>query len=159
MDAYRLDRSPVYLLHRAQQCAEEVFRQSTTSGLTPRQLAVLMTVAECEGTNQIEVSALTGIDRTTAAEVVRRLARRGLLQRRRSRSDTRAYVLKVNDDGREAMRTAEQVVPLVDARVLDALPRAGREAFVMTLQAIVARLMPGVQARRRPPSRRPRRRP
>ena len=159
MDTYRLARSPVYLLHRAQQCAEEVFRQSTTTGLTPRQLAVLMTVAEHEGMNQIEISALTGIDRTTAAEVVGRLARRGLLQRRRSRSDTRAYVLKVTDDGREAMRTAAPVVPLVDARVLDALPKAGREAFVTTLQAIVARLLPGVQARRRPPSRRPRRRP
>jgi hypothetical protein len=67
MDTYRLNRSPVYLLHRVQQCAEEVFRQSTTSGLTPRQLAVLMTVAENEGVNQLEISALTGIDRTTAA--------------------------------------------------------------------------------------------
>jgi MarR family protein len=79
--AYRLDRSPVYLLYRALQSAEEVFRQSTASGLTPRQLAVLMTVAEHEGTNQIELSALTGIDRTTAAEVVRRLARKRFLQR------------------------------------------------------------------------------
>ena len=159
MDTYRLDRSPVYLLHRVQQCAEEVFRQSTTSGLTPRQLAALMTVAENEGMNQLEVSVLTGIDRTTAAEVVRRLARRGLLQRRRSRSDTRAYVLKMTDDGREAMRAAEPAALLVDARALDALPKAERAAFVAALQAIIAKLTPGLEARCRPPSRRPRRRP
>jgi DNA-binding MarR family transcriptional regulator len=158
MHTYRLDRSPVYLLHRVQQCAEEVFRQSTTSGLTPRQLAVLMTVAENEGTNQFEISVLTGIDRITAAEVVRRLARRGLLQRRRSRSDARAYVLKVTDDGREAMRAAGPAALLVDARALDALPKAQRAAFIAALQAVVVNLTPGLEARRRPPSRRPRRR-
>jgi DNA-binding MarR family transcriptional regulator len=158
MDTYRLARSPVYLLHRAQQCAEEVFRQ-TRQAAHPRQLDVLMTVAEHEGMNQLEISALTGIDRATAAEVARRLARRGLLQRRRSRSDARAYVLKVSDDGREAMRAAEPAALLVDARALDALPKAGRAAFVAALQAIVARLLPGLEARRRPPSRRPRARP
>jgi DNA-binding MarR family transcriptional regulator len=157
-NAYRLDRSPVHLLHRALQAAEEFFRQGTTSGLTPRQLAVLVTVAEHEGTNQIDLSELTGTDRTTAAEVVRRLARKGFLQRRRSRSDVRAYVLKVTEDGLEAMRAGEPVELFVDARVLAVLPEARREAFMAALQAICARYIPGVQARRRPPSRRPRRR-
>jgi DNA-binding MarR family transcriptional regulator len=159
MDTYRLNRSPVYLLHRVHQCAEDVFRQSTASGLTPRQLAVLLTVAENEGMNQLEISVLTGIDRTTVAEVVRRLARRGLLQRRRSRSDRRAYVLKVTGDGQEAMRAAEPAALLVDARALDALPKAKRATFVAALQAIVAELTPSLEARRHPPSRRPRRRP
>jgi hypothetical protein len=67
--------------------------------------------------------------------------------------------LKVTDDGREAMRAAEPAALLVDARALDALPKAERAVFVPALRAIVAKLTPGLEVRRRPPSRRPRRRP
>jgi MarR family transcriptional regulator, temperature-dependent positive regulator of motility len=159
VNTYCLDRSPSYLLYRASQCAEEVFRQSTTTGLTPRQLVILMVVAEFEGVHQAAISRLTGIDRTTMHQVVQRLARRKLLQRRRSQSDKRAWVLNVTTDGREEISLAEPVALLADARVLDALPRPRREAFVAALQAIVATSTRGVQARRRPPTRRPRRRP
>jgi hypothetical protein len=84
--------------------------------------------------------------------------RKKLVQRRRSRSDARAWVLKLTPEGLEAMRAAEPVERFVDARVLVALPKGRSEAFVACLHAIVAKTMPRVQARWRPPTRRPRRR-
>jgi hypothetical protein len=37
-----VSRSPIHLLHRASQCAEEIFHAAITDGLTPRQFAVLI---------------------------------------------------------------------------------------------------------------------
>ena len=44
-----------------------------TSGLTPRQFAVLMTIAEEEGLTQTDLVDRTGIDRSTLADIVARL--------------------------------------------------------------------------------------
>ena len=65
MPSHRLERSPAHLLYRAAQCAELHFAIWTTHDLTPRQLAVLETVAEKQGDNQIALTARTGIDRLT----------------------------------------------------------------------------------------------
>jgi DNA-binding MarR family transcriptional regulator len=140
MARHDINRSPIHLLHRAAQCAGEIFGAETLPGLTPRQLAVLMTVAEHEGLNQMEVAERTGIDRSTTADVVRRLVRKGLLQRRRSRSDARAYVLKLTDDGRADLTEATPLANQVDAHVLDALPRSRGEEFLRALLRVVVTL-------------------
>ena len=79
----RLARSPIHLLHRAGQCAEDLFHAEIKDRcLTPRLLAVLVTVARTEGLSQTGLVARTGIDRSTLADIVRRMQRKGLLQRR-----------------------------------------------------------------------------
>jgi DNA-binding MarR family transcriptional regulator len=71
-----LDRSPVHLLHRASQAVEEIFQAAGgDSDLTPRQLAVLATVAGNEGLSQTDIVNLTGIDRSTLADIVKRLSK------------------------------------------------------------------------------------
>ena len=54
-------------------------------GLTPRQLAVLITVSQTEGQSQTGLVERTGIDRSTMADIVRRMQRKGLLKRRRTK--------------------------------------------------------------------------
>ena len=45
MAVVRLERSPIHLLHRAGQCAGDIFHGEMSDGdLTPRQLAVLVAV-------------------------------------------------------------------------------------------------------------------
>ena len=136
--ADRLNRSPIHLLHRAGQCAGDVFQaEMKIEGLTPRQLAVLMTVAQNEGLSQTGLVERTGIDRSTLADIVRRMQRKGLLQRRRTREDARAYAVKLTDEGRRVLRTAEPLAKKVDERILDALPGKQREQFIDDLLAIV----------------------
>ncbi len=106
-------------------------------GLTPRQLAVLMTVAQNEGLSQTGLVDRTGIDRSTLADIVRRMQRKGLLQRRRTREDARAYAVKLTDEGRRVLRTAEPLAKKVDERILDALSGKQREQFIDDLLAIV----------------------
>lgn len=133
-----LDRSPLHLLHRAYQSAGDVFlAEMTVDGLTPRQLAVLVAVAEIEGLSQTGVVDRTGIDRSTVGELVRRMQHKGLIQRRRTRKDARAYAIKLTDEGRRVLRTAEPLAKRIDERVLDALPSKQREQFIAGLQTIV----------------------
>jgi DNA-binding MarR family transcriptional regulator len=106
-------------------------------GLTPRQLAVLITVSQNEGLSQTGLVERTGIDRSTLADIVRRMQRKGLLQRRRTKEDARAYAVKITDEGRRVLRTAEPLAKRVDDKVLDALPGKQREQFIDDLQAIV----------------------
>jgi DNA-binding MarR family transcriptional regulator len=135
----RLDRSPVHLLHRAGQCATDIF-QAEISDLTPRQLAVLMTVAGDEGASQSKLVDATGVDRSTLADIVRRLVRKGLLQRRRSREDARAYAVKLTDQGRRVLSIAVPAARRVDERVLGAVADKQREAFLTALSSIVETL-------------------
>ena len=76
--------SALHLLHRAGQCADELFATNVgTSDLTPRQFAVIKAVEASEEPSQTMLVEKTGIDRSTLADIVRRLVAKGLLQRKR----------------------------------------------------------------------------
>ena len=134
-------RSPIHLLHRASQAVEDVFTtEIEIEQLTPRQLAVLTTVAQNEGLSQTGIVDRTGIDRSTLADIVRRLHRKGLLKRRRTKEDARAYAVKLTEEGRRMLRMAEPLAKRVDRRVLDALPANRREEFITALASIIGKL-------------------
>jgi len=135
----QLDRSAMHLLHRAGQCAADIFAsEARASGLTPRQYAVLMVVADEEGLTQTDLVQRTGIDRSTLADIVARLLSRGLIQRRRSKEDARAYAIKLSPQGARALREAQPGATATDQRLLASLPPAKRQEFLDTLNQIVA---------------------
>lgn len=142
----RLQRSPLHLLHRAGQCAGDVFNAEMQLGdLTPRQYAVLVSVAANEGLSQTDLVASTGIDRSTLADIVRRMLKKGLLQRRRTREDARAYAVRLTEEGRKVLKSVEPLSRRVDERILEGLPAKQREQFLNDLTLIVetiTRMMP-----------------
>lgn len=136
-----LDRSPIHLLHRAGQCAGDIFQAELADGdLTPRQFAVLVTVSQNEGLSQTRLVEQTGIDRSTLADIVRRMLKKGLLQRRRTREDARAYAVKLTEAGWATLRKATPLTNRVDETVLSALPAQNRDRFMKDLQRIVEAL-------------------
>ena len=106
---------------------------ATVSAASP---AVLVTVANNEGLSQTGLVDRTGIDRSTLADIVRRMQKKGLLQRRRTKEDARAYAVKLTDEGRRVLRTAEPLAKRVDERILEALPAKQRDQFIEDLLAI-----------------------
>src|SRR5262245_3959567 len=132
--------SPLHLLHRAEQAADRVFNDGALAFTTPRQLEVLIAVATHDGCNLTVVIEHTGIDRSTTTELVRRLVSKGLLQKRRSRQDARAFVLNLTNSGRLLLAAADPVARNLDAVLLQALPRAQREPFMKALRAVVRAL-------------------
>jgi MarR family transcriptional regulator, temperature-dependent positive regulator of motility len=139
--ANRLERSPLHLLHRAGQCAADVFQTELGSGdVTPRQFAVLVTVSQNEGLSQTHLVERTGIDRSTLADIVRRMLKKGLLQRRRTREDARAYAVKLTEEGWRVLKSVDPLARKVDDRILASLPSAQRDRLLQDLNAIVAAL-------------------
>ncbi len=137
----RLERSPLHLLHRAGQCAAEVFQTELGSGdVTPRQYAVLVTVSQNEGLSQTHLVERTGIDRSTLADIVRRMLKKGLLQRRRTREDARAYAVKLTEEGWRVLKSVDPLARKVDDRILASLPAGQRERLLQDLNAIVQAL-------------------
>ncbi len=134
---FDLNGCVLHLLHRAQQAADEAFAAAfADTGLTPRQLAVLVIVGEREGTNQVGLVDATGIDRSTTADLVRRLMRKGLLARRRARHDARSNVLRLTDEGRTLLESFRTRAAEVDQMLLGVLPEGGRAGFVEALGRI-----------------------
>ena len=134
----RLERSPIHLLHRAGQCAGDVFQmEMADGGLTPRQFAILYTVAQNEGLSQTNLVEKTGIDRSTLADIIRRMLKKGLLARRRTKEDARAYAVKLTDEGWRVLKSSEPLAKKVDDRILSVLTAQERERFVSDLDKIV----------------------
>lgn len=141
LEATALEHSPIHLLHRAGQCAGDVFQAEMSIGdLTPRQYAVLVSISKNEGLSQTNLVDMTGIDRSTLADIVRRMLKKGLVQRRRTKEDARAYSVRLTEDGRNVLRSAEPMAKRVDERILEALPDDQRKRFLADLKMIVEAL-------------------
>jgi DNA-binding MarR family transcriptional regulator len=141
MAVVRLERSPIHLLHRASQCASDAFQVEVGEGdLTPRQYAVLVAVSQNEGLSQTQLVEKTGVDRSTLADIVRRILKKGLLQRRRTKDDARAYAVKLTEEGWRILKAADPLAKRVDDKILAALPGQQRERFLQDLALIVEAL-------------------
>ncbi len=108
--------------------------------MTPRQYAVLATVAQQEGLSQTQLVDKTGIDRSTLADIVRRMLKKGILSRRRTKEDARAYAVKLTEEGWRTLKSADPVAKRVDERILSALPASQRDRFMQDLGTIVQAL-------------------
>jgi DNA-binding MarR family transcriptional regulator len=124
------------LLHRAQQLSAILFEAEVGADLTPRQFAVLTAVAENEGMSQTGIVQRTGIGRSTLTDLVRRLVKKGLLQRRRNKKDARAFVLKLTGDGQKVLGRMTPRALNVDRRFMEATAWLGRCWRSATCQAL-----------------------
>jgi DNA-binding MarR family transcriptional regulator len=65
------------------------------------------------------------------------MLKKGLLQRRRTKEDARAYAVKLTDEGWRVLKSAEPLARKVDDRILSALTPNQRERLLLDLNAIV----------------------
>jgi DNA-binding MarR family transcriptional regulator len=137
----RLAVSALHLLHRAGQQAEDLFmRESNNALITPRQYAVLLAVSKNEDISQTGLVAATGIDRSTLADVARRLVEKGYLQRKRTRTDARMYAVRLSAKGRDALARTEPSALRADNKILATLTAKQRTEFFSILGTIVSGL-------------------
>jgi DNA-binding MarR family transcriptional regulator len=135
----KLEGSATHLLHRATQCATELFAaEAGKDGLTARQFAILATIAENEGVSQTGLVQRTGIDRSTLADVIRRMISKGLILRKRTKDDARAYAVRLSEKGWRVLETAEPGATKADQRLLAGLSSAERKQFVDNLEKLIS---------------------
>jgi DNA-binding MarR family transcriptional regulator len=132
-----IDRSIIHLLHRASQRATELFALETRDfDITARQYAVLTTVAQHEGLSQTDLVRLTGIDRSTLADVVQRLLRRGVIAREKTSEDGRTYAVRLSSKGHELLETIKPFARRADRAVISSLGEDGGRLAVQILSRL-----------------------
>ena len=135
--AFDLDTSPGHLLRRAQQYSNDLYTaEKDDIKLTQRQFAVLFAVDQRDGVSQTDLVAMTGIDRSTLADMIVRMQSKDLLARKRTEEDQRANSVRITSAGRKALKSAMAPVLRADAKILDALPARMRPEFLKGLVLI-----------------------
>lgn len=152
--SHLLDRSPLHLLHRAVQVTDALLqRQIEATGLTPRQFLLLTAVANSQGSSQTDLVEATGMDRSTLADVIRRLETKRLVMRERRKTDARAYEVSLTVAGRKALSMAQPQVGKVENDVLALLPANRTQLFCDDLRRIVDQLTAEMAAGQGPSNR------
>ena len=137
IDGIALHETPGHLLRRAQQRAVDLFVQAVGErGLRPPQFALLLAAYRNPDANQSELVRLTGIDRSTAADMITRLAGRGLIRRIRTEADGRANRLSVTAAGVAALEAAADRVSRAQDRIVAPIPAEQRAQFLRNLARI-----------------------
>src|SRR3954463_11749621 len=118
-NGFDLAQAPSHLLRRCVQYANDLFSQEpAASDLTKQQFTVLAAVEQNEGMSQTDLVAITGIDRSTLAEMIRRMIEKGLLDRERTEADQRANAVRIAMSGRKALRGARTASDRVERMLL-----------------------------------------
>jgi MarR family transcriptional regulator, temperature-dependent positive regulator of motility len=80
--------------------------------------------------------AATGIDRSSIADLAKRLVAHGWLRRRRTKRDARAYSVRLTPEGRRMLAVGIPAARVVEEMFLVSLPKAQRQVFVNALRAL-----------------------
>jgi DNA-binding MarR family transcriptional regulator len=143
---FDLSQSPSHLLRRCVQYANDLFsRESSATDLTKQQFTVLAAVEQNEGISQTDLVALTGIDRSTLAEMIRRMIDKGLLDRERTETDQRANAVRIAPAGKKALRGARSASERVERALLASLSAADRPKFLKMLSTVASQAEPEQQ--------------
>ncbi|MDE1985850.1 MAG: winged helix-turn-helix transcriptional regulator [Alphaproteobacteria bacterium] len=137
--SFDLAEAPSHLIKRCQQYFGDLYaRESGNSELTKQQFTVLAALENNEGVSQTALVEMTGIDRSTLAEMVRRMLERGLLSRERTETDARANAVAITGNGRKALRSARAAADRAERALLDPLLPSERTKFIKALSAIAS---------------------
>jgi DNA-binding MarR family transcriptional regulator len=136
---FELSEAPSHLIRRCQQFYGDLYaREAGSRELTKQQFTLLCALEHNEGASQTTLVEITGIDRSTLAEMVRRMLERGLLSRERTEEDQRANAIAISQAGRKALRAARNAADRAERALLDALPAPERLKFVKSLSQIAS---------------------
>jgi DNA-binding MarR family transcriptional regulator len=130
---------PGFLVRRLNQINYSLFFESCKEfGVTPVQYGLLTQLSQtARGLDQTSLCMELGIDRTTMADVLKRLEKRGLIAREPSSKDRRQRIACITDDGRKVLDAAYEQMNASQMRLLDPLSPDERRLFMDMLKRLV----------------------
>jgi DNA-binding MarR family transcriptional regulator len=111
-------------------------RDAPIEGLTPGQLAILVFIKNNPGLTQQRLCESLGIEKSTLAVTLHRLADRDLVRRERSTRDRRENALALTENGGRVLRTMLQHVAKHEKRIARQLTRDERKTLMTLLQKV-----------------------
>jgi DNA-binding MarR family transcriptional regulator len=132
-ELFKLSHSVSHLLHRAAQMANDRFTQLVGDSVTLRQFEVLAAIQEHPGLSQSELVRLTGVDRSTLADMLNRMERRTWITRAEAPLDARALAVRLAPNGMAILKATAPHALAANAAILDILPRTNARTLYSTL--------------------------
>lgn len=127
-------KRPGFLIRRLHQVHYALFFEECLEfGITPVQYGLLTILSGNPDSDQISLAQALGIDRTNVADVLSRLAQRGLIERTRSTQDKRMVLARLTQQGEKLVAAMHPAMSRAQERLLDTLGDKEREAFLATL--------------------------
>lgn len=129
---------PGYLIRRLHQIHCALFlEECKASQLTPVQYGLLTALAVRGELDQGSLAEELGLDRTTAAEVLRRLEGRGLVTRKPNPRDRRARLNRITRRGRALTAAMFSGMQRAQDRLCSPLTQKERDVFMATLARLI----------------------
>lgn len=132
-----IDR-PGFLIRRLHQIHQAIFAEECGAfDVTPMQFSIMSVAGTKPGLDQTALAHEIGVDRTTLANVVARLEKRGILRRTRSQTNHRLKCVHLTASGQRIVQQMEGAVARAHHKTIEALPKEEREAFTAALRILV----------------------
>ena len=112
------------------------------SGISGRQLAVLIAIDSAAPLSQAAAASRLGVDRTTMVALIDELEAAGLLCRQRDQADRRKNVVVLTEAGQQTLAAAQQASDAAERQFLS--PLSAEQATVLRA-ALRAVAFPGIQ--------------
>ncbi|MEV1061887.1 MarR family transcriptional regulator [Streptomyces sp. NPDC050263] len=136
MAAVDLTSHPGHLARRLQQAHYLLWNTMVSEEITSPQFAVLNALVAEPGLDQRTVGERVGLDRSTVAEVISRLIRRGLLDKVRDPQDGRRFLLRLTEDGLRTHRKLTVRTARMNQVFLSPLSAAEQTQFLELIQRV-----------------------
>lgn len=135
---FHLLQAPGHLLRRAQQVHTALWKKYVSLSFTSIQYSLLLALYSEERTDQTTLGEQVGIDKSTTAEVMNRMARRGIVTRHKDEIDRRRYVIKATSVSRSLVERHSADVIRVQHELLRNLKARDRETMMEFLERVTA---------------------
>jgi DNA-binding MarR family transcriptional regulator len=129
---------PGFLIRRLHQIHSALFIEECIEfDITPVQYSVMTVLAQKGDSDQAALAKDIGMDRTNIADVLARLAGRGLVTRSVSKSDRRMRRARLTKAGNAMMLKLDAAAERAHARTIEALPGKERKRLLADLVRLV----------------------
>jgi DNA-binding MarR family transcriptional regulator len=129
---------PGFLVRRLHQIHDALFfSECQTHNITPMQYGILTALSLNPWLDQTAVGHELALDRTTTADVLKRLEEKGLIERRVNPDDRRSRLSVITQSGLQTMNDLYQGMHSAQERLLAPLSEMNRIAFLKLLSVLI----------------------
>ncbi len=126
-----------HLIRRAQQRHIALWQDQVSADVSSVQYAALAVLQRMPGASQSELGAELDLDRSTIADIVARLERRGVIERSPHANDRRRYALQLTAAGHREVDRLRPRVDAANAKLTEALS----DDELATLRMLLKRIL------------------
>jgi DNA-binding MarR family transcriptional regulator len=137
LDRIEPERYTGYLIRRAQQRHVAAWSRLVSTETSSVQFAVLAVLDRLGPCSQQQLCAAVDLDRSTIADLVARMERRGLLTRQRDPDDRRRNVTLLTPEGRAELDRLRPGVEAVEVELTGRLEAQERDALRAALRRLL----------------------